>query len=198
MLHLPETIDLPALPTEADDNLIHEQGIFPQTHGTCDIAGFTGCVKLFPLLAECLRRASRVKQRKRQKDPLSRVEVAAELDWIEQSRGRLDSLLGELPENLKQRGSSVADTGRVLGMQIANITVTETALRVAMVRSLPNLPMLIQSEFRAELSMDQQGVREEWLSLGRAASQSLSNIPLDQLGANGQSIVSHCGVGFCD
>lgn len=142
MIHLNDFEGLPPLPLVADDELITPRGAFEQQPGTISyMAGFNGCVQLFPLLAEVIVRSRRLAIRQREGRPLTADEVEAELAWEAELRRSLDGIITALPLQLRadwlEGGDHASEQGTdaILGMQRANIFVTDVTLRICLVSS---------------------------------------------------------------
>lgn len=182
MIHLNDFEGLPALPLAVDDELITPQGAFTQPQGSSSyMAGFNGCVQLFPLLADCIVRTRRLQLRRRNAIPLSAEEEEQELTWESGVRDQLNSMMANLPPELgpnpPEPNEQNPDRDAILGMQRANILVTEASLRIALF------------DYVAELSPSSD-LGMERSDLAHKAYETLSGIPLDDLAANGESIVS--------
>ncbi|GMK57856.1 hypothetical protein CspeluHIS016_0406900 [Cutaneotrichosporon spelunceum] len=179
MIHLNEFEGLPSLPLVVDDELITPRGAFAQAGSVSYMAGFNGCVQLFPLLAEVVVRSKRLARRR---EPLSAGEVERELAWEADLRATLDGMVAALPPQLRAGwvdGDVEADVessrDAIVGMQRANIFVTESSLRICL---LDYISEIVPSEEVAEARS----------SLARRAYDALSSFPLDHLAANGESI----------
>lgn len=181
MIHLNDYEGLPPLPLAVDDELITPQGAFPQpAGGTSYMAGFNGCIQLFPLLAECIVRTRRLQGRQRD-GPLPPEEVDAELAWEQRVRQQLRVMMADLPpelgDNPPPQDDMDPDRAAIIGMQRANILVTEASLRIALF------------DYVAELNPESDLAMER-SDLAHRAYETLASIPLDDLAANGESIVS--------
>ena len=122
---------------EVDDEVLTVQGAFSQPSGTGSaLSGFIGCVELFPYMAECIARQRRHRYRTAQGDLLSAEEVDREQRWIDQTRGFVDAKMERLPRYLRDPawvGPGDETTNAVIGMQRANILVTEASAHFALV-----------------------------------------------------------------
>lgn len=186
MIHLNDYDGLPPLPLPVDDELITAAGAFPQPEPyTSYMSGFNACVQLFPVLASCMVRHRRLQLRLRAGGVLQDDEVDAEMRWADETRHDLDALMNGLPAELAGTLSypgagddAVRDA--ILGMQRANILITEASVRIALF------------DYVADLAPMTPQMTEERSELARRAYETLSNIPIDDLAANGESIVSLC------
>ncbi|BEI86643.1 hypothetical protein CcaverHIS002_0609300 [Cutaneotrichosporon cavernicola] len=180
MVHLNDFEGLPSLPLVVDDELITPRGAFEQASGTVSyMAGFNGCVQLFPLLAQVIVRSKRLAIRQRQGRLLSPEEVEGELSWEADLRATLDGMIAALPPQLRaewiDNGDAESSYDAILGMQRANIFVTESSLRICL---LDYISEIVPSE---EIAAARS-------SLAHRAYEALSSFPLDHLAANGESI----------
>ena len=137
-IHLNTFEGLSALPMEVDDEVLTVQGAFTQPSGVGSaLAGFNGCVELFPYMAECIARQRRHRYRTSQGDLFSPEEVDREQRWIHQTRGFVDAKMERLPRYLRDPAwipPADETATAVLGMQRANILVTEASVHFALVR----------------------------------------------------------------
>jgi hypothetical protein len=136
-IHLNTFEGLSALPMEVDDEVLTVQGAFSQPSGTGSaLSGFIGCVELFPYMAECIARQRRHRYRASQGDGFSAEDVRREQAWIDQTRGFVDAKMERLPRYLRDPswvGPGDETTSAVIGMQRANILVTEASVHFALV-----------------------------------------------------------------
>lgn len=143
MIHLNDFEGLPPLPLVVDDELITTRGAFEQQPGSISyMAGFNGCVQLFPLMAEVIVRSRRLAIRQREGRPLTADEVERELSWEADLRQSLDRMMSALPMQLRAEWLEGGDhseqgTDAILGMQRANIFVTDVTLRICLVSGRP-------------------------------------------------------------
>lgn len=138
MIHLNDFEGLPPLPLVVDDELITSRGAFDQASGTISyMTGFNGCVQLFPLLAQVIIRSKRLAVRRREGRHLSPEEVEVELAWEAELRRTLDGMIASLPPQLRaewlEGGDAEPSRDAILGMQRANIFVTDASLRICLV-----------------------------------------------------------------
>jgi hypothetical protein len=180
MIHLNDFEGLPPLPLVVDDELITSRGAFDQASGTISyMTGFNGCVQLFPLLAQVIIRSKRLAIRRREGRHLSPEEVEVELAWEAELRRTLDEMIASLPPQLRaewlEGGDAEPSRDAILGMQRANIFVTDASLRICLLDYISEI--VPSDEIAAARS-----------SLARRAYDALSSFPLDYLAANGESI----------
>lgn len=197
MIHLNDFEGLPPLPLVVDDELITARGAFDQQPGTISyMMGFHGCVQLFPLLAEVLVRSRRLAVRQREDRPLTTEEVDVELAWEKDLRQSMDGIIAALPPQLRadwlKGGPTSSDQSHdaILGMQRANIFVTDVSLRICLVGHVRRNVTDIQLDYISEIVPASDEIVTAKASLARRAYEALSGFPLDDLAANGESIVS--------
>jgi len=127
---------------EVDDEVLTVQGAFSQPSGSGSaLSGFNGCVELFPYMAECIAKQRRYRYRTTQGDYFSAEEVDREQRWIDETRGFVDAKMERLPRYLRDpTWVAPADetASAVLGMQRANILVTEASVHFALVSTTPS------------------------------------------------------------
>lgn len=194
MIHLNDFEGLPPLPLVVDDELITSRGAFEHASGTISyMAGFNGCVQLFPLLAEVIVRSKRLAMRRREGRSLTSAEVEGELEWEADLRRTLDGMIAALPPQLRaewlEGGDAEPSRNAILGMQRANIFVTDASLRICLVSCDIEAHPLIQLDYISEIVPSEE-IAAARSSLARRAYDALSSFPLDYLAANGESIVS--------
>ncbi|OCF30526.1 hypothetical protein I317_03296 [Kwoniella heveanensis CBS 569] len=183
IIHLHAFEGFTPFPLATDDEFITTQGVFPQPTTTLSyLAGFVACVRVFPLIADCVRRQRQLKWRNRENRPCSPEEVQAERTWIADVKREITDQMMTLPAPLYRPVSSpdVDDSNpamrAIIGMQRANMVITEVLLRIVL------------HEYQAELEPESQGIDEEVDTIDRAF-KTLSALDLDDLAANGESMV---------
>lgn len=102
------------------------------------MAGFNGCVQLFPILARCIVRHRRLRLRlDAGGDRPDGDELFKEMNFAQQMQNELDAHMDQLQVELKvhpsgpERPDDVLEA--ILAMQRANILVTEASVRIALV-----------------------------------------------------------------
>jgi hypothetical protein len=99
--------------------------------------GFGACIRQFPLLEEPITRQRTLLYRRRRGQHMSNIEMEAELRWIETSLRELEQIMEGLPDILKLGWAldEPMDDIRlaVMGMQRANLAITEVSIRFALV-----------------------------------------------------------------
>ncbi|WVF71047.1 hypothetical protein IAT40_005844 [Kwoniella sp. CBS 6097] len=183
IIHLHAFEGFTAFPLATDDEFITTQGVFPQPTTTLSyLAGFVSCVRVFPLIADCVRRQRQLKWRNRENRPCTAEEVQAERTWIADVKREITEQMMSLPAPLYRAVPSpdVDDSNpamrAIIGMQRANMIITEVLLRIVM------------HEYQAELEPESQGLDEEVHTIDRAF-KTLSALDLDDLAANGESML---------
>jgi hypothetical protein len=100
------------------------------------MTGFTRCVSLFPIMAECLIRQRSLATRNL---PLADEERKEAIEWIEKSVLEVETIVEDLPPVL-HRSSTVeeGDDERmgVFGMQRANLLITTASVRFVLVSGM--------------------------------------------------------------
>lgn len=134
-IHLNEFEGLAPIPLPVDDEMLTTQGAFPAREGEpCSLLGFIGVVQIFAPMGECLARQRRVRHRLTKNDPLTPIELEVEKAWIERVRRESADRMDALPRYLRDpEWVGVDEPGAVLGMQRANILVTEASLQFVLV-----------------------------------------------------------------
>ncbi|WVQ96918.1 hypothetical protein IAU59_004026 [Kwoniella sp. CBS 9459] len=183
IIHLHAFEGFTPFPLATDDEFITTQGVFPQPTSTLSyFAGFVACVRVFPLIADCVRRQRQLKWRNRENRPCTVEEVQAERNWIADVKKEITEQMMSLPAPLYRAVPSpdVDDSDpamrAIIGMQRANMIITEVLLRIVL------------HEYQAELEPESQGLDEEVHTIDRAF-KTLSALDLDDLAANGESML---------
>lgn len=210
MIHLNSFEGFPQLPLEIDDELITFQGAFDQPPSQQSyMCGFVSCIRLFPILEECLVRHRRLVTgllRNGGDKGLTKHERDNEMHWVADAEGQVDEVMTGLPDCLRDgvEDRKEGDThAAVMGMQRANLSITAVSVRFALVSGISfgiceqgemmrgAALMIVQYEYKASLGNDisNPSIADERATLGRQAYRALSAIPFDDLAANGESIV---------
>jgi hypothetical protein len=187
-----------------DDEILTIQGSFPSNASLSSALGFIAITQIFPHQGECIARQRRYRHRMSIGEPYSPLEVQVEKEWIERSKDELARKMESLPRALRdpdwvEDGSE--ERRAVLGMQRANILVTEASVQFTLVclswsparPIVPIRPMLTPSQlsYADDLETNPEKAAEERTRIGRTSFAILSSLPLDDLAANGESMVSH-------
>lgn len=184
VIHMNDYEGMVPTPLVVDDEYITSQGAFEQPPSSISyMAGFNGCVQIFPMLARCLIRDRRLRLHLAAGNSLPEGDdLHADLAFVELVQRQLDEHVEQLPTELQSQSQQDDNGARnevrqsVLGMQRANILVTETCVRLALLDFVTDLVVPRVSAERSELA--------------RKAYATLSSIPIEDLAANGHSIVS--------
>jgi hypothetical protein len=199
MIHLNSFEGQPSFPSEIDDEYLTAQGSFPQPIAhTSYIVGLVACVRLFPVLEQVTQRSRMLRTRTRQRRYMTAAEIASEVEWIASANAEVDGIMRGLPEVLKMGWTVDEDMDEVrlavMGMQRANMAITAVSIRFALVRPCCSIcgageEAHVQADYRAELEPHSHSADADRASMGREAYHTLSIIPLDDLAANGESMV---------
>ncbi|RSH85084.1 uncharacterized protein EHS24_006677 [Apiotrichum porosum] len=182
VIHMNDYEGMVPTPLVVDDEYITSQGAFEQPPSSISyMAGFNGCVQIFPMLARCLIRDRRLRLHLAAGNSLPEGDdLHADLAFVELVQRQLDEHVEQLPTELQPQSQQDDNGARnevrqsVLGMQRANILVTETCVRLALLDFVTDLVVPRVSAERSELA--------------RKAYATLSSIPIEDLAANGHSI----------
>lgn len=181
------------LPLEVDDDYITNTLATSQPEGTISyMTGFVVVSRIFQILGQCQIR-QKTYANNRAAGPL-REEL---LGWVEQQRSGMRRLLEDLPGKLRADWREAGGFERAeessLGIQRANIHITALCVELALVSplTLDILPHLrntdVQLDFRVHLDPEED-TRTERETLARKAYATLSNVPIEYLASNGESM----------
>lgn len=172
MIHLNEFEGLAPLPSSVDDEYITSQGSFPQPlQKPSYMTGYVACVQLFPVMADCIVRHRRLKQRLKRARPLSDAEVMLEKAWVQEARIEVDRLMSDLPPALQLGDGSPRPTGdpvedAVFGMQRANLLITEASVKFSLVSGSPRLKALTTVRLLARARATDNGEHQRASCIG--------------------------------
>lgn len=122
------------LPIEVDDEYLLENGLaMRNTDLPSRLSGFNNCVKLFPVMGQCMARHRRFLGRSTTGE---HFDVQTELYRINAAKQQVDDIVRALPPHLAVnwdgRGFNDEDNA-VYGMQRANILITALSVKFALV-----------------------------------------------------------------
>ncbi|KAK1923431.1 hypothetical protein DB88DRAFT_510988 [Papiliotrema laurentii] len=178
-IHLNTFEGFPPIPLPVDDEILTIQGSFPSNASLSSALGFIAITQIFPHQGECIARQRRYRHRMSIGEPYSPLEVQVEKEWIERSKDELARKMESLPRALRdpdwvEDGSE--ERRAVLGMQRANILVTEASVQFTLL------------SYADDLETNPEKAAEERTRIGRTSFAILSSLPLDDLAANGESM----------
>lgn len=189
-IHLMDFEGFPDFPMEVEDELITASGAFPQPADRLSaMTGFVTLLKLFRLMHDCivrhrqLRRFLAAATAASNGEPVVIPQADAEqsLAWAEDALAQAEEIMNNLPSQLagEQDISHLAeDEAAVFGMQRANLLITALSLQ------------FVLFEYKLALSPESEHVIKQRENAGRRGIEMLKGISLDDLAANGESMVS--------
>ena len=188
-IHLNDFEEFPGLPMEVEDELITASGAFPQPADRLSaMTGFVALIKLFRLMQDCIIRHRQLKRFLAAAagaaggEPIVIPQADAEqsLAWAEEALSQAEEIMNTLPPQLggEQDIAHLAeDEAAVFGMQRANLLITALSLQ------------FVVFEYKLALSPESEHVIKQRENAGRRGIEMLKGISLDDLAANGESMV---------
>lgn len=189
-IHLMDYEGFPDMPIEVEDELITASGAFPQPAGRLSaMTGFVALLKLFRLMQDCIVRHRQLRRYLAAAGAAANGEtvvvpqgdIEQSLAWAEDALAQAEDIMNALPPQLggEQDLSHLAeDEAAVFGMQRANLLITALSLQ------------FVVFEYKLALSPESDYVMRQRENAGKRGIEMLKGISLDDLAANGESMVS--------